>query len=344
VTGVTAAICTHAGADRIEPALHSLLEQSDRPDEILVLENAPPDGLTADLVRDRFPGVRYEVELVPGLDFARNAVLQRATQPIVAFLDDDAVADPEWIGKMRRAFAGNPRLVACCCRVTPLRLDTEGRRLFEANGGFDRGPDPVLLPRDAHRTLNGYQGSLVAWATRIAVGCGMAVRHREALELGGFDPALDLGAALPGGGDCDFIWRAVAAGHEVAYAADTTIMHDHREALDAAERQIIGHSRALVALLTKIVRQSRGAQRRSVLAFLGWRLVKPGVRLAKRLLGHEPLPARILARIWWASWAGLTAYEAARLIAEERVNAFGRPAPLPSRSPPPSPPLPGHLP
>ena len=331
VTGVTAAICTHAGADRIEPALHSLLEQSDRPDEILVLENAPPDGLTADLVRDRFPGVRYEVELVPGLDFARNAVLQRATQPIVAFLDDDAVADPEWIGKMRRAFAGNPRLVACCCRVTPLRLDTEGRRLFEANGGFDRGPDPVLLPRDAHRTLNGYQGSLVAWATRIAVGCGMAVRRREALDLGGFDPALDLGAALPGGGDCDFIWRAVAAGHEAAYLPDATIRHDHRRELDAAERQIIGHSRALVALLTKIVGESSGAERRSALVFLGWRLLKPGVRLTKRLVGNDPLPARVLVRLWWGSWTGLAAYGAARSEAQQRRNTFGQLSPLPQQ-------------
>jgi GT2 family glycosyltransferase len=328
VTGVTAAICTHAGGARIGPALRSLLEQSDRPEEILVLDNAPPDSGTSNFVRTRFPGVRYEVEPVPGLDFARNAALERATQPIVAFLDDDAVAGDDWIGKVRRAFGANPKLAACCCRVMALRVDTAGRRLFEANGGLDRGPDPVLLPRDAGRALNGFGGSLVAWATRIAVGCGMSVRRREALELGGFDPALDLGAALPGGGDCDFIWRAVVAGHQAAYFPDVIIKHDHREEREAAERQIIGHSQALVALLTKIVGASSGAERRSALAFLGWRLVKPGVRLVKGFAGNDPLPARVLLRMWWASWTGLTAYGTARRAADQRRIAFGPPTPL----------------
>ena len=40
---------------------------------------APPDGRTAELVRSRFPDVRYEVEPVPGLDFARNAALEAST-------------------------------------------------------------------------------------------------------------------------------------------------------------------------------------------------------------------------------------------------------------------------
>jgi GT2 family glycosyltransferase len=317
---VAVVVCTHAGAGRIESALRSILAQSCAPDEVLVVDNAPPDSRIADLVRDRFPEARYEVEPVLGLDFARNAALERAASEVVAFLDDDAIAGPDWVGRVRGAFADNPRLVASCCRVTALRLDTEARRLIEANGGLDRGATPVALPRDARRTLNGFGGSLVAWATRIAVGCGMAVRRREALAMGGFDTALDLGAVLPGGGDCDFVWRVLTAGHEVEYLPGATILHDHREDLDSAVRQICGHQRALVALLTKIVRESRGTERLSALMFLGWRLAKPGVRLGKRLVAADPLPAGILLRMWRECWVGLITYPAARRIALDRIE------------------------
>jgi GT2 family glycosyltransferase len=320
---LTAAICTHRGSERIESALRSIDEQAEAPDEVLVVENAPTDARTAELVRTRFPHVRYEIEPVLGLDFARNTALSQANGAIVAFLDDDAIAGPAWAGRVRKAFVENGNLVACCCRVTALRLDTAARRLVEANGGLDRGPAPVSLPRDAGRPLNGFPGSLLAWATRIAVGCGMGVRRQEALELGGFDTALDLGAVLPGGGDCDMVWRALAAGYEVEYLADATILHDHRADLDSAIDQICGHQRALVALLTKIARQTHGAERRSALMFLGWRLAKPGIRLGKRLVGKDPLPLPVLARMWWECWAGLRSYGAASRIAHDRARALG---------------------
>jgi GT2 family glycosyltransferase len=319
---LTAAICTHQGSDRIESALRSIDEQSEAPDEVLVVENAPTDARTAEIIKSRFPHVRYEIEPVLGLDFARNTALSRADGAIVAFLDDDAIAGPAWAGRVRKAFVENRNLVACCCRVTALRLDTAARRLFEANGGLDRGAAPVSLPRDADRSLNGFRGSLLAWATRIAVGCGMGVRREEVLEMGGFDPALDLGEVLPGGGDCDMVWRALAAGHEVEYLADATVLHDHRADLDSATDQICGHQRALVALLTKIARQSRGADRRSALMFLGWRLAKPGIRLGKRLVGKDPLPLPMLVRMWWESWAGLGSYSAASRIAHDRTQAL----------------------
>ena len=318
---LTVAVCTHAGRDRIEPALRSLAHQVDAPDEVLVVDNAPADGRTEAFVRTRFPGVRYQIEPVPGLDFARNSALEHASGDIVAFLDDDAVAGPEWTRRVREAFAGNPKLMACCCRVTALRLDTEAQRLFEENGGLDRGASPVLLPRDSDRRLHGLNGSLVAWATRVAVGCGMGVRRRGVLALGGFDPALDLGAVLPGGGDCDLVWRTLTAGHEVEYLPEATIRHDHREDLEAATRQICGHQRALIAMLTKVVRECRGAQRRSALMFLAWRLAKPGFRLCRRLIAKDPLPMSILLRMWWECWAGLLSYPAAQRVANDRILA-----------------------
>jgi hypothetical protein len=58
-------------------------------------------------------------------------------------------------------------------------------------------------------------------------GASYAIRRRTALELGGFDEALDMGSVLPGGGEQDMLWRVLAAGHHVVYEprvrAHTTI-------------------------------------------------------------------------------------------------------------------------
>ena len=57
-----------------------------------VIDNAPDDDATANIVHQQFPGVRYVHEAVQGLDVARNRALSEARGDVVAFLDDDAKA------------------------------------------------------------------------------------------------------------------------------------------------------------------------------------------------------------------------------------------------------------
>src|SRR5215207_3224970 len=53
--GLTAAICTRNRPQLLRRALHSLLAQVQPPGEILVVDNAPSDTATHDLVRAEFP-------------------------------------------------------------------------------------------------------------------------------------------------------------------------------------------------------------------------------------------------------------------------------------------------
>jgi glycosyltransferase involved in cell wall biosynthesis len=312
---LTAAICTRQRPVELRRAITSLLTQDPPADEILVVDNN--DAAAA----EPREGVRTVHEPVQGLDFARNRALREARGDVVAFLDDDAVAEPGWTAALRRAFL-DPRVAACTGRVEPLTLETEGQRLFEDNGGFGRGERTVTLPDDAGRPLHGLPAPLIAWAVSMGSGCSLAVRRQEALAIGGFDEALDLGAALPGGGDHDMLWRLLGAGHRIMYAPEVTARHEHRRDTSAAIEQIIGHQRALVAWLSK--HAARGtAHRGSVAAFLGWRLLKPGVRLLRRAAGRDPLPAGALFRMWGQCWRGLGAYPAAQRTAARRREAAG---------------------
>jgi GT2 family glycosyltransferase len=284
-----------------------------------VIGNAPEDDRTETLVRLEFPSARYECEPVLGLDFARNRALRVARQTIVAFTDDDAVADPQWIAEIRRAFRDHPGAVVCTGEIDPLELETEAQRLFEANGGlFTGGDEPLRLPIEESGSLRRRCLPNVAWAASIGSGCNLAVRRDFALDLGGFDEALDLGAELPGGGDTDFLWRTLETGAELIYQPTARVRHQHRREMDAVVRQILGHQRGLIAFLTKASTRAPRTRRLPALAFLAWRLVKPGVRLARRAVGRDPLPPGVLFRVWWSCWRGLSAYGAGARAARQR--------------------------
>lgn len=313
------AICTYNRPVQLRRALASVAAQDRAPLEVLVVDNAP-DASTRE-VCDAFPSVRYIREPVRGLDFARNAALRMASAEVVAFLDDDAVAAPGWAAAFANAFETSPRLAICTGRVEALRSDTPGGRVFEANGGFSRGLRRIELPADAQRPLHGQPAPLIAWAVSVGSGCSYAVRRSVALALGGFDEALDLGAELPGGGDHDLLWRALQAGHSVVYEPSALAWHEHRADAGAAYDQVIGHQRALSAFLVKHLTAPSDGRRLSLAGYLAWRLAKPGVRLVRRALGHDPLPISVLGRMWWHSWVGLGAYGKATRTAEARRQA-----------------------
>jgi GT2 family glycosyltransferase len=324
VADMSAAVCTRDRTVQLERALDSLFNQKLAPAEILVVDNAPSDDSTRLLVECRFPDACYIREPVRGLDFARNRALYESRHEIVAFLDDDAVADRGWSQSMMAAFDENPRAAACIGRVEALALETEAQRLFEANGGLSRGNERICLPGDARRPLHGFPVPLIAWATRLGIGCSLAVRRSAAVEIGGFDEALGLRPVLPGGDELDVLWRFLVAGYEIVYEPDALAWHEHRRELGAVFDQMVGHQRGLTGFLTKAATQARGRGRLSVLGFLAWRLLKPGVRLGLRLAGKDPLPASVLLRMWWNCWLGLGAYAAARRVARQRLEAARR--------------------
>ena len=328
---VTVAICTRDRADVLGRALDSLNGQSRPPLEILVVDNAPSDDATRRQVElrhpagDGSPAVRYVREPVAGLDFARNRALAEARGEVVAFIDDDAVADSGWVEAIAEAYGEGRRVGACSGRIEPLELETAGQKLFESNGGLFAGGDRrESIPSDRIRSRWHRWVPMIAWAAGSGSGCNLSVRRDLALELGGFDEALDLGAVLPGGGDNDMLWRVLESGAEVVYEPRATVRHQHRRELDRVEEQILGHQRALVALTTKALAKARGRERLSVGLFLVWRLLKPGVRLLRRAVGRDPLPAPLLLGVWRHCWLGLSAYaEGVEVAAERRSAALG---------------------
>jgi glycosyltransferase involved in cell wall biosynthesis len=234
---VTIAICTKdrpGGVKRLLSSLqtqHSELPFGSAGLDILVVDNAPSDEFTRQLA-DSIPGIRYVREGLPGLNFARNRAVREARGEILAFLDDDVIVDRHWARGLASAYADNPDAAAFTGQVLPMELETEAQIVFERRGGFRRGFDRVrfgpALPGNAL-----YPGG----AGIFGAGANMAFRTETLRDLGGFDEALDTGAAVPGGGDLDIFYRIIRAGYPLVYEPGFLVFHQHRREMKALLRQ-----------------------------------------------------------------------------------------------------------
>lgn len=325
---ICVAVCSRDRSESLRRTLQSLMKQSRAPDEIIVVDNAPSDERTKLLIESEFAVVRYVLESVPGLDFARNRALREATADIVAFTDDDVILSEDWVRSIRRCFLEDPSLGICTGRVEALALKTEGQRLFEANSGFSAGKKTIRLipPGGGGR---GIRLPLISWMLRIGAGCSLAVWRDAALSIGGFDEAMDQGQVLPAGGDHDLIWRLVLGGWGLRYEPNVFARHEHRKDLSAAVQQILDHNRGSVAMLLKALRISPWSLRPGILTYLVWRLSKPGFRLFRRFAGRDPLSVGQIIRLWIESWRGLASYRSAQLSAIERWESVNGAAEAP---------------
>ncbi|WP_437046616.1 glycosyltransferase [Streptomyces sp. enrichment culture] len=244
-------VATRERAGQLARALDSLLAQ-DHPDfEIVVVDNAPVTDGTRELVERKYgERVRYVREPVPGLAVAHNRGLEAVRGEVVAFTDDDVVADPRWLTELTTPFAADPRLGCATGLILPARLRTPAQVLLESHGGFAKGFAPRTYdPKDppADEPLFPFT------AGRFGSGANMAFRTEALRCVGGFDPATGAGTRARGGDDLYGFVRVLAQGHRLHYTPRALVWHHHRETWKDLETQAYGYGAGLTAYLTAIL-------------------------------------------------------------------------------------------
>jgi glycosyltransferase involved in cell wall biosynthesis len=261
--------------------------------EILVVDNAPSDGQTRERVAS-LPPVKYVMEPRPGLNFARNRALKEATGEMIAFLDDDVTVDRHWLNGLRSAVARHPDAAAFTGLVLPFELATEAQILFERAGGFEKSFETIRYGQ----TLPG-NPFYPCVGGKLGTGCNMAFLRKVALDLGGFDEALDTGPPLPGGGDSDMLYRIIRGGYPLIYEPRFLVFHRHRREYEQLRRQYCrSWGQGLMAFVVKTYSSDvtqRPKLRRLLLWWFGYKLHG----LSKSLRGKHVLPpALVLAELW----------------------------------------------
>ncbi|MFD3521415.1 glycosyltransferase [Streptomyces sp. NPDC058653] len=247
----TVVVATRERADRLGRALDSLLAQ-DHPDfRVVVVDNAPVTPATRELVATGYAGrVTYLREPVPGLATAHNRGVAAADSPVVAFTDDDVVADPHWLSALTAPFAEDPRTGCVTGLILPARLTTPAQVLLESHGGFAKGFDPRLYDPAAPPVG---EPLFPFTAGSFGSGANMAFRASALRAVGGFDPATGTGTPAKGGDDLYAFVRVLTAGHRLRYAPDALVWHHHRETWQDLRNQAYGYGAGLTAYLTAVV-------------------------------------------------------------------------------------------
>jgi glycosyltransferase involved in cell wall biosynthesis len=151
-------------------AVDSVKKQSLPPKEIIIVIDHNPS--LAKLARTVFKGeLLVENNKPRGLSGARNCGIEASHGEIVAFLDDDALADPDWLEKLIPHYE-NPKVIGAGGKIEPVYL--KGR--------------PTWFPEEfdwvVGCTYKGLPENVAA--VRNLIGCNMSFR-REVLErTGGF--------------------------------------------------------------------------------------------------------------------------------------------------------------
>ncbi len=237
---VTVVICTRNRAAQLATALRSLQALPCLPEEIVVVDNAPTDDSTAQVV-SQFPGVSYVLEPKAGLDFARNTGIRMAHMPIVAYMDDDVRVHPHWVYQLWQTFETS-EAAAMTGLVIATELQTEAQLIFEKHWSFNRGyVDKVYDTAffDQHLAT----GPPV-W--EIGAGANMAFRRSIFDKVGFFDERMGAGAS--GCSDDSEMWfRILAHGDTILYNPRAISYHEHRKELEALKKQLFSYMRGFTA-------------------------------------------------------------------------------------------------
>ncbi|MEW1957317.1 glycosyltransferase [Kineococcus sp. NPDC059986] len=286
--------------------------------ELLVVDNAPADDATRDVVAAaaaRDPRLRYARQDVPGLSHARNRGLELATGDVVAYTDDDVRVDPWWVHGLVRGFARRPDVACVTGLAVAAALDTEVEAYFDARVSWST----VRAPRVFDRATGRAENPMHPYAAGVfGTGANVAFRRADLLRRGGFDVLLGAGTATRGGEDLDAFVQTLVHGGALAVEPSAVVWHHHRSTAAELADQMYGYGTGLTAFYAKLLLDP--VTRPGVLRAVPAGLVRlagtvAGVRGRNRATAHEsasgPVPG-LLRRELTGMLAGPALYLRAR--------------------------------
>ena len=209
---MTVAITTLDRPDALARCLRSFAEGSALPAEVVVVDQSRER--TAEPVvagADGLPAARYLSDERTGLGRGQNLAVSAATQPAVAVLDDDCVANRRWVETVDRLLDRDG-------------LDLVGGRVLPL---ADSRPGVVpVSSRTSERRLE------LRWPTPpwdLGSGNNFACRREWFMRIGGCDERLGPGSPGRGGVDMDLFYRLLRAGARARYEPDLVVHHEQQQ-------------------------------------------------------------------------------------------------------------------
>jgi len=208
VQRVTAYVPAYNVSEYLARTIEGLLAQTHPFDEILVIDDGSRDNSAE--IASRYPQVTLIKHPVnKGLAGARNTALRIARNELVASVDADVVADPNWIAT--------------------LILHLDDPKVAGAGGILVEGIQTTLADRWRYARMAQEWGPRYIRNPRFLYGCNNVFRKSAILEVGGYNESL-----RTCGEDPDLAVRLRARGWDMIYdptARATHLRHDNLKSI-----------------------------------------------------------------------------------------------------------------
>ena len=214
---VSVIVCSYNGSRTLRDCCDGL-QRLEYPDyEVIVVDDGSTDSTGAIAESYGFRVIRTENR---GLSRARNTGLAAATGEIVAYIDDDAYPDPDWLTYLVLTLSSSSHVGVGGPNLTPAEDGPVAQCVARAPGN----PTHVLLTDEEAEHLP---------------GCNMAFRKSALEAIGGFDPRF-----RTAGDDVDVCWRLREQGWTLGFSPAATVWHHRRSSVSAYLRQQLSYGAA----------------------------------------------------------------------------------------------------
>lgn len=217
---ISVIICSYNRADYIIGALESLYNQTLDKNrfEVFVIDNNSIDN-TSDFVQQYISNhpdfdLHYLTESRQGASFARNTGAASARSPLLCFMDDDAIAEKEYLERIVNFFPSHSDAAGLGGRIIPKYIPENPKWMshFVSSlvGNFN------------------YSDHLTVFKVgKYPLESNMIVRKKDFDAIGGFNTDLPgvKGTLRIGGEGKDFFYRLQARGKKIYYDPNVIVHH-----------------------------------------------------------------------------------------------------------------------
>jgi GT2 family glycosyltransferase len=232
LSALTLVILTHNRAGELARTLERAEALPEKP-PLIVVDNASRDG-TAAMVAARFPRATL-IGLEANIGAAaRNAGVEQARTPYVAFSDDDTCWAPGSLECAEALLDAHPRVAAVTARVLV---------------GAENREDPV----SSEMAASPLPSAGLPGPSLLGFLAGASVFRRDAfLEAGGYEPRFFLG-----GEETLLAYDLAALGWSLVYAGELTVHHYPSAVRDSrTRRRLLARNAIWVAWLRRPIRSA----------------------------------------------------------------------------------------
>jgi GT2 family glycosyltransferase len=221
---VTVVVALYNAAKTLNECLMSLTKLNYPNYEVIVVNDGSTDESANIIARYPFRSITTKNQ---GISASRNQGMKAATGEIVAYIDSDAMADPDWLSflvvtlqESDFAAVGGPNLV-------PSDDNWIAKCVYRSPGG----PTQVMLDDK--------------FAEHIP-GCNMAFKKWVLEEIEGFDPVFTNAAD-----DVDICWRLLEKNYSIGFSPSAVVWHRRRPSVKAYWKQQVGYGKSEAILERK---------------------------------------------------------------------------------------------